>query len=49
MVLAAAPDPVTPGLSTNRSGIAAAAVLRDLTVPLTAIFAPDDDMAAAAV
>jgi len=46
-----APDPalVAPGLFSYRSGLGAAEVLLDLPDPPTAIFASNDDMAAAAV
>lgn len=43
------PDLVVDGLFTYRSGLAAAEQLLDLDVPPTAIFASNDDMAAAAI
>lgn len=43
------PELVAPGFFTYRSGIEASARLMDLAVPPTAIFASNDDMAAAAV
>jgi LacI family transcriptional regulator len=47
--LAATDELVAPGLFTYRSGLEAAGVLLDLAEPPTAIFASNDDMAAAAV
>lgn len=44
-----APELVAEGLFTYRSGLDAADILLDLAVPPTAIFASNDDMAAAAV
>jgi LacI family transcriptional regulator len=47
--LAAAPELIAPGLFTYRSGLDAADQLLDLENPPSAIFASNDDMAAAAV